>query len=115
MGKESKSKGCLGWFLVIVILALVVGAVVYAIKQKMDHSDDDKAAPVPGPPGAIDKKYADALKIAMQFFDVQKCTFSLPSFSLYLLLCLRIWLFSFFEIASSEDTLSHMEPRFGVT
>ncbi|KAK6256859.1 hypothetical protein QUC31_000318 [Theobroma cacao] len=72
MGKESKSKGCLGWFLVIVILALVVGAVVYAIKQKMDHSDDDKAAPVPGPPGAIDKKYADALKIAMQFFDVQK-------------------------------------------
>ncbi|XP_022772662.1 endoglucanase 10-like [Durio zibethinus] len=72
MGKESKSRGCLGWFLAIAILALVVGAVVYTIKKKMDHSNDDKPAPVPGPPGAIDKKYADALKIAMQFFDVQK-------------------------------------------
>ncbi|XWS24468.1 hypothetical protein CRYUN_Cryun28dG0105100 [Craigia yunnanensis] len=72
MGKESKSRGCLGWFLVIIILALVVGAVVYTIKKKMDHANDNKAAPVPGPPGAIDKKYADALKIAMQFFDVQK-------------------------------------------
>ena len=84
MGKESKSRGCLGWFLVIVILALVVGAVVYTIKKKIDHANDDKAAPVPGPPGAIDKKYADALKIAMQFFDVQKCTFFfLLSFTLY--------------------------------
>ncbi|XWS25891.1 hypothetical protein CRYUN_Cryun27aG0106600 [Craigia yunnanensis] len=72
MGKESKSRGCLGWFLVIVILALVVGAVVYTIKKKIDHSNDDKPAPVPGPPGAIDKKYAEALEIAMQFFDVQK-------------------------------------------
>ncbi|XVE56151.1 hypothetical protein DITRI_Ditri03aG0214400 [Diplodiscus trichospermus] len=72
MGKESKSRGCLGWFLAIVILALVVGAVVYTIKKKIDHKNEDKAAPVPGPPGAIDKKYADALKIAMQFFDVQK-------------------------------------------
>ncbi|XVF73896.1 hypothetical protein PTKIN_Ptkin13bG0017400 [Pterospermum kingtungense] len=72
MGKESKSRGCLGWFLVIVILALVVGAVVYTIKKKMNHGNDDKAAPVPGPPGAIDKKYTDALKVAMQFFDVQK-------------------------------------------
>lgn len=72
MGKESKSRGCLGWFLVIVILALVVGAIVYTIKKKMDHGNDDKAAPVPGPPGAIDKKYADALKVAMQFFNIQK-------------------------------------------
>ncbi|XVF63711.1 hypothetical protein PTKIN_Ptkin09bG0108100 [Pterospermum kingtungense] len=72
MGKRSKSRGCWGWLLVIVILALVVGAVVYFVKKKIDRSNADKAAPVPGPPGAIDKKYADALKIAMQFFDVQK-------------------------------------------
>ncbi|MBA0565791.1 hypothetical protein Golob_010648 [Gossypium lobatum] len=72
MGKESKSGGCLGWLLAIVILALVVGAIVYAVKQKMDHANDNKPSPVPGPPGAIDKKYADALKIAMQFFDIQK-------------------------------------------
>ncbi|KAA3488930.1 endoglucanase 10-like [Gossypium australe] len=72
MGKESKSGGCLGWLLAIVVLALVVGAIVYAVKQKMDHANDNKPSPVPGPPGAIDKKYADALKIAMQFFDIQK-------------------------------------------
>ncbi|MBA0787933.1 hypothetical protein Gotri_025107 [Gossypium trilobum] len=72
MGKESKSGGCLGWLLAIVILALVVGAIVYAVKQKIDHANDNKPSPVPGPPGAIDKKYADALKIAMQFFDIQK-------------------------------------------
>ncbi|KAK8648924.1 hypothetical protein V6N13_129666 [Hibiscus sabdariffa] len=68
MGKESKSRG----FLALVILALVVGAVVYTVKKKMDNKNDSKPAPVPGPPGAIDKKYSDALKIAMQFFDVKK-------------------------------------------
>ncbi|OMO87402.1 Glycoside hydrolase, family 9 [Corchorus capsularis] len=72
MGKGSKSRGCVGWFLVVVILALVVGAVVYTVKKKIDRSRANKPEPVPGPPGAIDKKYADALKIAMQFFDVQK-------------------------------------------
>ncbi|KAK8560462.1 hypothetical protein V6N13_082900 [Hibiscus sabdariffa] len=72
MGEKSKSRGFLGWFLVLVILALVVGAVVYTIKKKMDNKKDDKPAPVPGPPGSVDKKYSDALKIAMQFFDVQK-------------------------------------------
>ncbi|KAJ0085834.1 hypothetical protein Patl1_09560 [Pistacia atlantica] len=70
MGEKSKSKGCFGWFLVIVILALVVGAIVYTIKKKTSHSS--KPAPVPGPPGAVEKKYAEALQTAMQFFDVQK-------------------------------------------
>ncbi|XVE69751.1 hypothetical protein DITRI_Ditri10aG0016300 [Diplodiscus trichospermus] len=67
--KNSKSRYW-GWFLAIVILALIGGAVYYTIKKKINHSEEP--APVPGPPGAIDKKYADALKIAMQFFDVQK-------------------------------------------
>ncbi|MBA0733990.1 hypothetical protein Gogos_017944 [Gossypium gossypioides] len=71
MGKESKSRGFFGWFLVLVILALVVGAVVYIIKKKLDHGNDNKPTPVPGPPGAIDHKYAYALEIAIQFFDVQ--------------------------------------------
>ncbi|XP_031283173.1 endoglucanase 10-like [Pistacia vera] len=70
MGEKSKSKGCFGWFLVIVLLALVVGAIVYTIKKKTSHSS--KPAPVPGPPGAVEKKYAEALQTAMQFFDVQK-------------------------------------------
>ncbi|KAG2692763.1 hypothetical protein I3843_08G065200 [Carya illinoinensis] len=70
MGEKSRSRGWCGWFLVLVILALVVGAVVITVRKKKGGSDE--AAPVPGPPGATVKKYADALKTAMQFFDVQK-------------------------------------------
>ncbi|XP_059460499.1 endoglucanase 10 [Corylus avellana] len=71
MGEKSgSSKGWCGWFLVLVILAVVVAAVVVTIKKKTSHSD--KAPPVPGPPGATVKKYSDALKVSMQFFDVQK-------------------------------------------
>lgn len=70
MEEKSKSKGCFGWFLALVVLTLVVGAIVLTIKKKTGHSD--KPAPVPGPPGAVEKKYAEALKVAMQFFDVQK-------------------------------------------
>lgn len=68
--EKSKSWGCFGWLLAFLILALVVGAIVFTVKKKSGHSD--KPAPVPGPPGAIDQKYAKALKIATQFFDVQK-------------------------------------------
>ncbi|XP_038898468.1 endoglucanase 10-like [Benincasa hispida] len=71
MGEKSRSRGCCGWFLVLVILGLIAGAIVFAVKKKSSHSDDDPA-PVPGPPGAIEKKYSDALKMAMRFFDVQK-------------------------------------------
>ncbi|KAG6608589.1 Endoglucanase 24, partial [Cucurbita argyrosperma subsp. sororia] len=71
MGEKSRSRGFCGWFLVLVILGLIAGAIVFAVKKKSSHSDDEPA-PVPGPPGAIVKKYSDALKIAMKFFDVQK-------------------------------------------
>ncbi|CAN4122965.1 unnamed protein product [Withania somnifera] len=40
--------------------------------MKKHHGSSSDAAPVPGPPGAAVKKYADALKTAMQFFDIQK-------------------------------------------
>lgn len=57
----------------MVILAVVVGAIVITVKKRSNHGGGgDDAEPVPGPPGAIDQKYSDALKIAMQFFDVQK-------------------------------------------
>jgi hypothetical protein len=80
MGKSRSKGGCCGWFIAIVILGLVVGAIVYAVKKKIDNSDSDKPAPVPGPPGAIEQKYASALKTAMQFFDVQKCNHSFSFF-----------------------------------
>lgn len=70
MGEKSRSRGWCGWFIVALVLALVIVAVVYTVKKKIHKSDGADA--VPGPPGAIDKKYADALKVAMQFFDVQK-------------------------------------------
>ncbi|KAL0731844.1 hypothetical protein Bca4012_027938 [Brassica carinata] len=74
MGEEkSKSRGWCGWFIALIVLAAVIFAVVYMVKSKLKKSDDgDGAGPVPGPPGAIDKKYADALKLSLQFFDIQK-------------------------------------------
>ena len=81
MSEKSKSRGCFGWFIALIVLAAVILAVVYMVKSKMkkpDDNDDNEAGPVPGPPGAIDKKYADALKLALQFFDIQKCTKSSP-------------------------------------
>lgn len=71
MGERSKSpcRWC-GWCLVLLVAAFIVIAIVFVIRKKADHSD--KAAPVPGPPGAITEKYGDALKIAVQFLDIQK-------------------------------------------
>ncbi|KAF4348839.1 hypothetical protein CsatB_019963 [Cannabis sativa] len=71
MGEKSGSKGWCGWLLAFLILALVVGGIVFTIMKKKSGNSDG-IAPVPGPPGAISKDYADALKIAMQFFDIQK-------------------------------------------
>ncbi|CAM8981714.1 unnamed protein product [Rhodiola kirilowii] len=70
MGEKRKSKGCCGWFIVAIVLAVVVVAVVLVVRSKMGKSD--KAEAVPGAPGAVVEKYGDALKLAMQFFDIQK-------------------------------------------
>lgn len=94
MGEKSRSKGgCCGWFIAFVILALVVGAIVFTVKKKFSHSGSDKPAPVPGPPGAVDQKYSTALKTAMQFFDVQKCINSLTfsSFTSFSVLFISIF------------------------
>ncbi|XP_051151006.1 endoglucanase 10 isoform X2 [Andrographis paniculata] len=71
MEEKGRSSGWCGWFLVLIVLAAIGLGIFYAVKQKQ-HKSGGGAAPVPGPPGAVDKKYADALKIAMQFFDIQK-------------------------------------------
>ncbi|KAL8172103.1 hypothetical protein V2J09_023907 [Rumex salicifolius] len=70
MGADEKSRGgCWGWLLVLVVVAALVAGIVVYVRTKNHH---DEADAVPGPPGAIDTKYSDALKIALQFFDVQK-------------------------------------------
>lgn len=73
MVSSNYSKGCTGWLIVAAVAMLVAVAAVLTIKEKHHHHRD--VLPVPGPPGAIDKKYADALAVALQFFQIQKCSF----------------------------------------
>ncbi|XP_031474446.1 endoglucanase 24-like [Nymphaea colorata] len=70
MGAKS-SKGCLWWLIVLAIAALVVAAAVFTIGHSRKKSRSG-ALPVPGPPGAVSEKYGEALRVALQFFDVQK-------------------------------------------
>lgn len=77
MGESRKSRGCFGWLIVLIVLGVIAFAIWIVIHKKNQDSDSGSAAPVPGPPGAINKKYSDALKVAIQFFDVQKCNFLL--------------------------------------
>ncbi|PWA80616.1 glycosyl hydrolase 9B5 [Artemisia annua] len=71
MGKEEKSGGCWGWFIVLIVVGAIALALGLTLRNKFHHHNDDDS-PVPGPPGAVTKKYGDALKVALQFFDVQK-------------------------------------------
>ncbi|MCD9560420.1 hypothetical protein HAX54_019101 [Datura stramonium] len=68
---EKKKGGCCGWIIVLIVAAAAAAAIVVFVMKKHNGSSPD-AAPVPGPPGSPEKKYADALKTAMQFFDIQK-------------------------------------------
>ncbi|KAL3845310.1 hypothetical protein ACJIZ3_002713 [Penstemon smallii] len=71
MEEKKKSGGWCGWFIVLIVVASL-GLGIFFTVTRIRRKSDSGAAPVPGPPGAVTKKYADALKIAMQFFDVQK-------------------------------------------
>lgn len=71
MGKKSKG-GCLGWLLVLIVAA-AVGFGIFVVVKKKHGESSGRASPVPGPPGSVAKKYAEALKTAMKFLDVQKC------------------------------------------
>lgn len=68
---ETKSRGWLWWLLVLVLAALVVAAAVLTLLNHFKHSKPSGG--VSGRPGPIVAEYANALEIAMQFFDVQKC------------------------------------------
>lgn len=73
MGEKTSSRCCCcSWFIGIIVLIAVVLAIVFTIRHNKanKHPDDGGDITVPG---SVDKNYADALKIAMQFFDIQKC------------------------------------------
>ncbi|XVE82501.1 hypothetical protein DITRI_Ditri16bG0009900 [Diplodiscus trichospermus] len=65
--EASKSSGLFWWLLVLLIGALVVAAAVLTILRDFHYFKKNRAPSQP-----INKKYADALEIALQFFDVQK-------------------------------------------
>jgi len=58
---------CCCWLLVLTLLALAVTAAVVFARYK----DGGNVFPIPGVP---DPKYAEALAVALRFFQVQKCT-----------------------------------------
>jgi len=74
--KEPNKKhnvGVLFWWLTVSMIAvLVVGAAVLSLITKFEvgHSD---SAQLTSHPTNVDHKYASALQLALQFFDVQKC------------------------------------------
>ncbi|KAH0921968.1 hypothetical protein HID58_021986 [Brassica napus] len=73
MGEKSSSRCCCCiWFIGIIVLIAVVLAIVFTIRHNKSNKHPDDGADIVPLPGSIDKNYADALKIAMQFFDIQK-------------------------------------------
>lgn len=68
MGEKSRKGGCCGWILALIVAAAAAAAIVVLVMKKHQGSNSSSDAYS----GASAKKYGDALKIAMQFFDVQK-------------------------------------------
>ncbi|KAL0438439.1 UNVERIFIED_CONTAM: Endoglucanase 10 [Sesamum latifolium] len=66
MRQKKKSKGLWCWSM-LALVVLAIAAVILLVVMIKTKPDDGS-----GPPGEPVKKYADALKLAMQFFDVQK-------------------------------------------
>lgn len=69
MRQKKKSKGVCCWSMLALVVLAIVAVILLVVMVKTDEGS--------GSPGAPVKKYADALKLAMQFFDVQKCKISL--------------------------------------
>ena len=65
------SKGWIWWLLSLGIAAFVVKTVVLTILHSKKHSHH-QVSPVLGPLEAISQKYAQALKVALTLFPIQK-------------------------------------------
>ena len=75
MGVVAKySKGWIWWLLSLGITTFVVTTGVLTILHSKNNSYH-QVSPVPGPPGAISQKYAQALKVALTLFHIQKGIF----------------------------------------
>lgn len=69
---ESKTSWC--WRLILLLsTALVASAATLTLLRNFKHSSR-----VSGRPGPVVQKYADALELATQFFDTQKCIHQFP-------------------------------------
>ncbi|KAI3464855.1 hypothetical protein Pfo_021518 [Paulownia fortunei] len=62
MEKKKRSRGCCGWFLVLIVLAGTAFAVFVIVRQKMQKSEPE-AAPVPGPPAPLQRNMLMLLKL----------------------------------------------------
>lgn len=69
MDRKKKKGSCWGWF----VLLIVLGGIAFSIFVLFRNS---KPGSVFAAAFSVSKKYSNALGVAMQFFDVQKCTFS---------------------------------------
>lgn len=69
-GRRKAKGGWLWWLPVLVFAAIVVTMSVLTILKFVHHLKRS-----PHRPQKVIQKYADALEIAMQFFDVQKCNY----------------------------------------
>ena len=68
------SEGWIWRFLSLGIATFDVTTTVLTILHSKKHSHH-QVSPVPGPPEAISHKYAQALKVALTFFPIQKGMF----------------------------------------
>ncbi|KAF4371854.1 hypothetical protein F8388_009256 [Cannabis sativa] len=68
---QTKSKGWLWWLIVLVLASMVFAAAVLTLLKNFKHSNPSGPG-VPDHPGPIVAEYANALGMAMQFFDIQK-------------------------------------------
>ena len=72
MGVVAKySKGWIWWLLSLGITTFVVTTGVLTILHSKKHSHH-KVSPVLGPPAAVSQKYAQALKVSLTLFHIQK-------------------------------------------